>query len=612
MSKQKNVRTKAQNKSITSQLRQVETRVEKGVFVFSELLSIAEFSKKTNIAITNIIKIFFDQGIMLNQNTILSEQQIGELCLELGLDFKKEKSITHENLLENYEFQDKEEDLQLRPPVVTIMGHVDHGKTTLLDRIRKSNIIDTEHGGITQHIGAYQVLTKKNKKLTFLDTPGHEAFTEMRARGSAITDIVALVVAANDGVMPQTKEAIDHAKAAEVPIVVFVNKLDIPGSDPDKVMGELAELDLLAEEWGGNISFIKGSARSNEGIDELLDNLLLIGEMNELKVNPNRFATGTVIEAHLDRSLGPVATLLVQSGTLKVKDALVVGHSFGYVRDLKDEHGKKVTFASPSTPIRIHGLDIVPNAGDKFMVFRDEKLAREVALSRKTSSIISSRSTGSVLSLENMGQKIKEGELKKINIILKADTQGSVEAVKSVLMKINIEGVKINIIRASVGAISTSDLSLALASSAIVYGFNVRPTGQVRNKALDMKVDVRLHDIIYKISEELEEAANGMLDPEQIEKVLGQAEVRKLFRHSDIGTIAGCHVIDGLITRKSLLRILRDGVVIYSGEISSLKRGKEDIKEAKQGQECGLTIKNFNDLKENDIIEAYIIETVGR
>ncbi len=603
---------KKQRNRIQSQLKTVEAHVIEGVFVYDEALTIAEFAQKINKPVSEIIKYFFNKGIMLNQNTFLTEDQLGELCLEFGLDFKREKSVTHENLIESFEVNDGPSSLEKRPPIVTIMGHVDHGKTTLLDTIRNTNVVSTEHGGITQHIGAYQIKTKHGEKITFVDTPGHEAFTQMRARGSAVTDIVVLVVAADDGVMLQTKEAIDHAKAAGVPIIVFVNKMDKVGVNLDNILMQLSQEELTPEEWGGTTPYVKGSAKQKQGIDELLDTILLMADLMELKANPNRFALGTVLESHLNRGLGPVATLLVQSGTLNIKDALVVGYTFGYVRDLSDESGKKIKSAGPSTPVMIHGLNEVPNAGNRFMVFRDEKLAREIALKRKTIDTMNKRYKNQNFSLESLSDQIKDGQLKQINIILKADTQGIVEAVKASLLKINITGVRINVLRATVGAISESDVTLGLASQAFIVGFNVRPTAYVRKKAEDEGVAIRLHTIIYKLTEEIVAAAEGMLDPEMVEEVLGQAEVRKIFRHSDIGTIAGCYVTDGIIPRKSRVRVLRDGVIVYSGELASLKHVKDDIKEAKTGAECGLTIKNYNDLKEQDVIEAYTEKAVTK
>ncbi|WP_425379730.1 translation initiation factor IF-2 [Spiroplasma endosymbiont of Stenodema calcarata] len=618
MSNQKNNKSnkkslaKNQRNRIQSQLKTVEAHINEGVFVYSEALTIASFAEKINKPVNEIIKYFFTKGIMLNQNTYLTEEQLGELCLEFGLDFKREKSVTHENLIESFEVNDDDKSLEKRPPIVTIMGHVDHGKTTLLDTIRNTNVVSTEHGGITQHIGAYQIKTKTGTKITFVDTPGHEAFTQMRARGSAVTDIVVLVVAADDGVMLQTKEAIDHAKAAEVPIIVFINKIDKAGSNLDNVMMQLSQEDLTPEEWGGTVPYVKGSAKQKQGIDELLDTILLMADLMELKANPNRFALGTVIESHIERGLGPVATLLVQSGTLNIKDALVVGYTFGYVRDLSDESGKKIKTAGPSTPVMIHGLNEIPNAGDRFMVFRDEKLAREIALKRKTTDTVNKRYKNQIFSLESLSEQIKDGQLKQINIILKADTQGAVEAVKASLQKINIAGVKINVLRATVGGISESDVTLGLASQAFIVGFNVRPTAHVRRKAEDEGVQIRLHTVIYKLTEEFIAAAEGMLDPEMVEEVLGQAEVRQIFRHSDIGAIAGCHVTDGVIPRKARVRILRDGVIVYDGELASLKHIKDDIKEAKVGAECGLTIKKYNDLKEQDVIEAYMEKAVTK
>ncbi|APE75467.1 translation initiation factor IF-2 [Spiroplasma citri] len=603
---------KKQRNRIQSQLKTIEAHVTEGVFIYDETLTIAEFAQKINKPVSEIIKYFFSKGIMLNQNTFLTEDQLGELCLEFGLDFKREKSVTHENLIESFEVNDDPASLEKRPPIVTIMGHVDHGKTTLLDTIRNTNVVSTEHGGITQHIGAYQIKTKNNEKITFVDTPGHEAFTQMRARGSAVTDIVVLVVAADDGVMLQTKEAIDHAKAAGVPIIVFVNKMDKVGINLDNILMQLSQEELTPEEWGGTTPYVKGSAKQKQGIDELLDTILLMADLMELKANPNRFALGTVLESHLNRGLGPVATLLVQSGTLNIKDALVVGYTFGYVRDLSDESGKKIKSAGPSTPVMIHGLNEVPNAGDRFMVFRDEKLAREIALKRKTIDTMNKRYKNQNFSLESLSAQIKDGQLKQINIILKADTQGTVEAVKASLLKINIAGLKINVLRATVGGISESDVTLGLASQAFIVGFNVRPTAHVRKKAEDEGVAIRLHTIIYKLTEEIVAAAEGMLDPEMVEEVLGQAEVRQIFRHSDIGTIAGCYVTDGIIPRKSRVRVLRDGVIVYSGELASLKHIKDDIKEAKTGAECGLTIKNYNDLKEQDVIEVYTEKAVTK
>lgn len=584
-----------------------------GVFIFTEPLSVADFAKQIGKPVTEIIKHYFSQGLMINQNAMLNEIQIGELALEFGFDFKKEAVVTKANLLDTLQQTiDKPEDLQPRPPIVTIMGHVDHGKTTLLDSMRNSNVVAGEAGGITQAIGAYQVENKSSKKkITFIDTPGHEAFTEMRSRGANATDIVVLIVAADDGVKPQTEEAIDHAKQAKVPVIVFVNKIDKPGSDPEKVKIELMNHGLVAEEFGGDVPFIYGSAKQKIGLDDLQDTILLIADVLDLKANHNKFASGIVLEAHLDKAKGPVASVLVQAGTLNRRDIVIVGSTFGSIKDMEDENGRKITSALPSKPIVIYGLNEVPNAGDKFLVMTDEKMARQIAEAQAEQKAVAERMSKQTFTLDSIKNHIDEGELKSINVIIKADTQGSVEALKGSLAKIDINGVKINTIRGSVGAITNSDISLAAAGTAIVYGFNVRPSAVVKNKAEEEGVDIRLHTIIYKLIEELEAAAKGMLDPIIKEKVLGQAEVRALFKHTAIGTIAGFHVIDGVIARNAKVRVLRDGVIIYTGEISSLKHGKEDIKEAKISSEGGLTVKNFNDIKEGDVIEAYTTEQVA-
>ncbi|QGS51820.1 translation initiation factor IF-2 [Spiroplasma tabanidicola] len=614
--KNKNNKQQAKNKSkahtanLKNKLRETkQTGVIDGVFVYTEPLTIADFASKLQKGPAEIVKWFFTNGSMVTQNQMLTEEQMGELCLEFGYDFKKETTVTKENIFETFDENDDPKDLKLRAPVVTIMGHVDHGKTTLLDSIRNTNVTEGEFGGITQHIGAYQVKLKNNK-ITFIDTPGHEAFTEMRARGSEVTDIVILVVAADDGVMPQTEEAIDHAKAAEVPIVVFVNKIDKPDANPDNVKMELMKFGIVAEEYGGDIPFILGSAITKVGIDNLLETLLLIAELKDLKANPNKFARGTVIEAHLDKSRGPVATVLIQNGTLNLRDIVIAGGTFGAIKDIEDEHKVKIKKVEPGKPAVIIGLNDVPRAGDKFMVVVEEKLARDIAEAQAIKQANESRQKNQTFTLDSIKNQIESGELKSINIILKADTQGTVEAVRNSMLKISIEGVKVNVIRATVGTISISDVSLALASNALIYGFNVRPNAQVRQKAEEDGVDIRLHNIIYKLIEEIAEAATGMLDPVYEEKSLGEAQVRQLFRHSQVGTIAGCRVLSGTIPRASKVHILRDGIVIYTGEMSSLKNKKDDIKEAREGSECGITIKNFNDLKENDIIEAYKIEEV--
>lgn len=603
---------KTQNtKRLKQQLKEAPTvGIVDGVFVYSQPLTIAEFAKKIGKNVTEILKYFFNKGLMMNQNMVLGEEQVGELALEYGFDFKKEAGLTKENIFDQLNEDEEDSDLlQSRPPVVTIMGHVDHGKTTLLDAIRNSNVVGREHGGITQAIGAYQIKTKSGKKITFIDTPGHEAFTEMRSRGANVTDIVILVVAADDGVMPQTEEAIDHAKQANVPIVVFVNKIDKPGANVQKIKSTLMDYGLVAEEFGGDIPFIEGSAKLKQGLDHLEETLLFLAELGNLKANPNKLASGTVIEAHLDKNKGPVAAVLVQRGTLNLRDIVITGSTFGTIKSMENENGRKLNHASPSQPLVITGLNEVPNAGDRFLVLNDEKVARQIANAQMLKKQEAERIAKQTLTLDTLKMHLEEGELQYINVLIKADSRGSVEALKSSLAKIDVNGVKINVIRASVGAISNSDVTLAGASKAFVYGFNVRPTAQVRQKALEDGVEIRLHNIIYQLIEELEKAAKGLLAPETEEVVLGQAEIRALFRHSDIGTIGGFHVLDGVISRKSLIRLLRNGIVVYNGEISSLKHGKEDIKEAKRDSEGGLTIKNFNDLKEGDIVEAYKIET---
>lgn len=611
--KSKNFDNRRRNQQHTKQIKQqlkenVAVGLIDGVFVYTEPLSISDFAKKIGRPVPEIMKHFFKKGIMLNQNAMLNEDQIGELALEFGFDFKKAEALTKENILDQFDVPDQEADLKPRPPIVTIMGHVDHGKTTLLDAMRDSNVVASEHGGITQAIGAYQVTGKNGKKITFIDTPGHEAFTEMRSRGANATDIVVLIVAADDGVMPQTEEAIDHAKQANVPIIVFINKMDKPGADSQKIKSELMNYGIVAEEFGGDIPFIEGSAKLKKGLADLQDTILLIAEVQDLKANPNKFASGLVLEAHLDKNKGPVASILVQQGTLNLRDIVIAGATFGTIKDMENEVGKKMRQAIPSQPVVIVGLSEVPNAGDKFIVMNDEKMARQIATAQLQKQQQAERMNKQTLTLDSLKTHLDEGELKSINVIIKADTKGSVEALRSSLAKIDIAGVKINIIRATVGAITNSDVTLANAGQAIIYGFNVRPTAQVRNKAEEDGVEIRLHNIIYKLIEELEDAAQGMLDPVIEEVVLGQAEIRALFKHSAIGTIGGFHVIDGMIPRKSLVRVIRNGVVIYTGELSSLKHQKEDIKEAKIDSEGGLTIKNFNDIKEGDIIEAYKIE----
>lgn len=574
---------------------------DENIILFKEGSSIKEFANQLEINFSEIIKKLVGLGVIASVNDPISFATAEIIASEYNKELKKEETRDEVDF-EHYEIQDKEEDLLTRPAVVTIMGHVDHGKTTLLDTIRKSNVVEGEVGGITQHIGAYQV-TRNGKKITFIDTPGHAAFTEMRARGASVTDIVVIIVSAEDGVMPQTKEAIDHARAANVPIIVAINKIDKPNANPEKILTELTEYGLTPEEWGGDILVNKISALKGDGVDELLDNILLLSEMLELKANPNRYAIGTVIESKLDKKVGPIVTLLIQNGTLRLGDPLVVGLTHGRVRTFKNDLDKDIVEATPSMPVKITGLNEVPNAGDKFMAFETEKKARSVAEERirRVSTLVSSNKP---VSLDELFSKIQSGT-KEINVILKTDVSGSEEAVKNSLEKIDIDGVRVNIIRSGVGAITESDIVLANASNAIIIGFNVRPSSTVIDIAKEYNVDIRLYDIIYKVIEEMEAAMKGMLDPVYEEKVLGQAEVRKIFKFSKIGNIAGCQVISGIIKRDAKVRIIRDGIVVYTGEINSLQREKDTVKEVKQGFECGITIEKFNDIKGNDIIEAF-------
>lgn len=575
---------------------------------FTESLQVGELAKKLNKDTSEIIKKLMGLGIMATINQELDKEAIELIAADYDVEVEEE-IIVDENEFENYEIVDEEKDLQVRPPVVTIMGHVDHGKTTLLDAIRNTKVTAGEAGGITQHIGAYQI-TNNGKQITFLDTPGHAAFTTMRARGAQVTDITILVVAADDGVMPQTVEAINHAKAAEVPIIVAVNKMDKESANPDRVMQELTEHGLVSEAWGGDTIFVNVSAIKGDGIDDLLEMINLVSEVEELKANPNRTAIGTVIEAQLDKGRGSVATLLVQSGTLNVGDPIVVGHTYGRVRAMVNDLGRRVKTVGPSTPVEITGLNDVPQAGDQFMVFADEKKARQVGESRFKKQQDAQRKESSKLNLDDLFNQIKEGDIKEINVIIKGDVQGSVEALAGSLQKIDVEGVKVKIIHSGVGAINEYDIMLASASNAIVIGFNVRPDNGAKRTADAEKVDVRLHRIIYNVIEEIESAMKGMLDPEFEEKVIGQVEVRTTFKVSKVGTIAGCYVTEGKITRDSTVRLIRDGVVSYEGKIDALKRFKDDAKEVSAGYECGITLEKFNDIKEGDIIEAYIMEEI--
>lgn len=507
------------------------------------------------------------------------------------------------------EVEDKAEDLSSRPAIVTIMGHVDHGKTTLLDTIRSSHVVTGEAGGITQHIGAYQVV-KNNKTITFIDTPGHAAFTEMRARGAQITDIVVLVVASDDGVMPQTKEAIEHAQAAGVPIIVAINKMDKPGANPDRVKTELTEYNLVSEDWGGDTIFVNISALTGKGVDELLEMIILVSDLKEYKANPNRLGIGTVIEARLDKGRGPIATLLVQNGTIKVGDIIVVGTTYGKVRSMEDELGRSVLSAGPSKPVSVTGLVEVPFAGEKFMVLNDERKAREIAEVRAQNKFNEEKGVGKAASLTDLFKN--ENADKTLNLIIKCDVQGSIEAIKGLLEKINIEGTNINIIGARVGGITNNDIILAVASKAIIVGFNVRPTSQISDFAKEQGVEIRLYNIIYKLQEDIERAVKGLLDPVFEEKITGQAEVRELFKVSRIGTIAGSYVTSGTIFRNGGVRLIRDSIVIYTGKMAGLRRFKDDVKEVKAGYECGITIENYNDIKVGDIIECFVMEEAER
>ena len=589
-----------------------EETISEDTILVKDGMTVGELSEVLSIGSTELIKkLFMELKIMANINQSLTLEQIELIAMDYGKEIQEEVEINKEDLDLYFEVEDAEKDLKERAPIVTIMGHVDHGKTTLLDTIRNSRVTAGEAGGITQHIGAYQVRAK-DKKITFLDTPGHAAFTTMRARGAKITDVTILVVAADDGVMPQTIEAINHAKAADVPIIVAVNKMDKPQANPDRVMNELVEYGLISEEWGGDTIFVPISALKGEGIDELLENILLVTEMQELKANPNRLALGTVIEAKLDKGRGAVATLLVQNGSLNIGDPLVVGNTFGRVRAMINDRSKNIQTAKPSTPVEITGLQDVPNAGDRFVVFGDEKTARQIGEKRQQQYIETTRQANSAVSLDTLFEQMKQGEMKDLNIIIKADVQGSVEALAMSLAKIDVEGVNVRIIHTGVGAINESDITLAVASNAVVIGFNVRPDNNAKQMAQTEQVDIRLHSIIYKVIEEIEAAMTGLLDPEFVEKVIGLAEVRQVYKVSKIGTIAGAYVTEGKVSRDGKVRVIRDSVVIYEGEIDTLRRFKDDVKEVQSGYECGMTVENFNDIKEGDVFEVYIMEEVKK
>ena len=582
---------------------------EENEVIYKDGMTVSEFSEVLGVPATEVIKKLISLGIMASLNNSIAFDVAEVLALDYGKKIKTFESQDKTNF-EKLEIVDKEEDLVERPAVVTIMGHVDHGKTSLLDYIRHSSVVDGEFGGITQHIGAYQI-EKNGKKITFIDTPGHAAFTEMRARGASVTDIVIIIVAADDGVMPQTEEAIDHAKAAGVPIIVAVNKIDKPGANPEKVMTEMAARGLTPEAWGGDVIYNNISALTGEGIDELLNSIQLVAEMSELKANPNRYALGTVIESKLDKHVGSTVTLLVQNGTLRLGDPIVVGTTYGKVRTLKDDLGREVVEALPSMPVEITGLNDVPSSGDRFMAFETEKEARSIAEERLQQFKEKNTVVKSSVTLDDLFDRIKDG-VKEINIVLKTDVKGTEEAVKNALEKVEVEGVRVNIIRSGVGTITESDIVLANASNAIIIGFNVRPSAKTLDVAKEYNVDIRLHNIIYKAIEELEDAMKGMLDPEYEEKVIGSAEVRKLFKFSKVGTIAGSMVIDGVIKSNAKARLIRDGVVVYDGNINTLQKEKDQVKEIKKGFECGITLENYSDIKEKDIIEAYEMVEIKR
>lgn len=608
--KEKNKKSNKQQPAIIEA--PTEETISEDTILVRDGMTVGELSEVLSVNSTELIKkLFMELKIMANINQSLTLEQIELIAMDYGKEIQEEVEINKEDLDLYFEVEDEEKNLKERAPIVTIMGHVDHGKTTLLDTIRNTRVTAGEAGGITQHIGAYQVRTK-DKKITFLDTPGHAAFTTMRARGAKITDVTILVVAADDGVMPQTIEAINHAKAADVPIIVAVNKMDKPQANPDRVMNELVEYGLISEEWGGDTIFVPISALKGEGIDELLENILLVTEMQELKANPNRLALGTVIEAKLDKGRGAVATLLVQNGTLNVGDPLVVGNTYGRVRAMINDRSKNIHTAKPSTPVEITGLQDVPNAGDRFVVFGDEKTARQIGEKRQQQYIETTRQANSAVSLDTLFEQMKQGEMKDLNIIIKADVQGSVEALAMSLAKIDVEGVNVRIIHTGVGAINESDITLAVASSAVVIGFNVRPDNNAKQMAATEQVDIRLHSIIYKVIEEIEAAMTGLLDPEFVEKVIGLAEVRQVYKVSKIGTIAGTYVTEGKVSRDGKVRVIRDSVVIYEGEIDTLRRFKDDVKEVQSGYECGMTVENFNDIKEGDVFEVYIMEEVKK
>ena len=606
----KNSKNNKNNKNNTVK-KPVEPKEIPSKISYTEGITVGELADKMNVESAEIIKKLFLLGIVANINQSLDEDTLELIASDYDVELEKEIVIDEEDLSIYFDDEQEDPDAIERPAVVTIMGHVDHGKTTLLDSIRHTKVTAGEAGGITQHIGAYQI-KNAGKKITFLDTPGHAAFTTMRARGAQVTDITILVVAADDGVMPQTIEAINHAKEADVPTIVAVNKIDKPTANPDRVMQELTEYGLIPEDWGGDTIFVPLSALSGEGIDDLLEMIGLVAEVQELKANPSKRAVGTVIEAELDKSRGPSASLLVQNGTLNVGDAIVVGNTYGRIRAMVNDLGQRIKSAGPSTPVEITGINDVPQAGDRFVIFSDEKQARRIGEARHEASIIQQRQESKNVTLDNLFEQMKQGEMKDLNVIIKGDVQGSVEALAASLMKIDVEGVNVRIIHTAVGAINESDVTLANASNGIIIGFNVRPDSGAKRAAEAENVDMRLHRVIYNVIEEIESAMKGMLDPEFEEQVIGQAEVRQTFKVSKVGTIAGSYVVEGKITRNAGVRVIRDGIVQFEGELDTLKRFKDDAKEVAQGYECGITIDKYNDLKEGDIIEAFEMVEVKR
>lgn len=587
---------------------QGNTNETNNVVLYKDKMTVKDLALALNVSDTDLIKKMFNMGLMININSSISFEDAEVICMEYKKELKKESSVDISNF-EEYEIIDKESDLVPRAPVVTIMGHVDHGKTSLLDYIRNSHVASGEAGGITQAIGAYQVEINGNK-ITFIDTPGHAAFTEMRARGAKITDIVVIIVAADDGVMPQTKEAIDHAKSANVPIIVAINKIDKTTANVDKIMSEMSEYGLTPEEWGGDTIFVKLSARTGENVDLLLESILALAEMEDLKANPKRYASGTVIESKLDKNKGVTASLLINNGTLRLGDPIVVGSSFGKVRTLKDSNGNDLISALPSTPVEITGLNVVPVAGDKFMAFETEKEARSIA-EKRANAEKEKKYTKKAVSLEDLFERIESGH-KEINVVLKTDVKGSEEAVKNALEKINVEGVKVTVIRSGVGTITESDVVLASASNAIIIGFNVVPSAKTKEAAKNYEVDIRLYNIIYKLVEEIESAMKGMLDPTYEEVTTGEAEIRQIFKFSKVGNIAGVHVTSGVIKNNSECKLIRDGVIITTSKIGSLQREKDQVKEVKSGYDCGITIENYSDIKVGDIIIAFEMKEIKK